>query len=60
MNGIIKMINKMEKEFIIIIKNLLKVIDMKEIEKMIKKEKEFIIIKMVMDMKEMLKMIKEI
>ena len=44
---------KKVKEFIIIIKNLLKVIDMKVIGEMIKqKEKEFIITIMVIDMKE--------
>ena len=52
MKVILEMIKKKEKEFIIIMKNLLKVIDMKVIIEMIKnKEKEFIIFIMVIDMK---------
>ena len=52
MKVIIEMITKKEKEFIILIENLLKAIDMKVILKMIQlKEKEFIIFIMVIDMK---------
>ena len=50
MKEILKMIKKMEKEFIIVIESHSKVIDMKEIIKMRKeKEKEYIIIKMVIE-----------
>ena len=54
-----KMVKRKEKEFIILIKNPVKVIDMKVIIEMIKeKEKEFIIIIMVKDMKVIGEMIK--
>jgi len=50
MKVILEMIKKKEKEFIILIKILLKVIDMKVILKMINmKEKEFIILIMVIE-----------
>ena len=49
---ILKTVKKKEKEFIIIIENLLKVIDMKAIIKIINKmEKELFISVMVIDMK---------
>ena len=52
MKVIIQIIRQREKEFIILIKNLLKVIDMKVIGEMIKgKEKEFIMLIMAIDMK---------
>ena len=56
MKEILKMIKWKEKEFIILMNNLLKVIVMKMILKMIKKkEKEFIFFIMVIYMKEILK-----
>ena len=48
MKVILEMIKKKEKEFIILIKNLLKVVDMKEIGEMVNmKEKELYILIMV-------------
>ena len=50
MKVILEMIKKKEKEFIIIIENLIRVVDMKVIFEMIKKkEKEFIIVIMVIE-----------
>ena len=58
MKAILKMIKMKEKEFIILLKNPLKVIDMRVILKITKMEKEYTILIMVIDMKEILKMIK--
>ena len=60
MMEILEMIKLKEKVYIILMKNLLKVIYMKVIGKMIKKkEKEFIILIMAKDMMVILKMIKK-
>ena len=56
MRGILKMEYQMEKEYIIVIQNLLKVIDMKAILKMVnQKEKDLCIIILIIIMNEILK-----